>query len=95
MTRTREQAETLPADVRQLHDAGVPARAVRVQADREGDDVMTTAPVTESMLLVMAETIAAACTDVTRWSGEPAAHFIMDMFFIAADPNPDFVDVTS
>jgi len=48
-----------------------------------------------SMLLVMAETIAAAFTDVTRLPGEPAAHFIEDMFWLAADPNPDFLVVTS
>ena len=56
---------------------------------------MTTAHEEGPMLLVMAETIAASFTDVTRYEGEPAAHFIEDMFWLAADPNPDFLVVTS
>ena len=32
-----------PADERQLHGAGVPARVGRIQANRKGDHIMTTA----------------------------------------------------
>ena len=52
-------------------------------------------PAPESMLLVMADAIAAEFHGVRRWTGEPAAHFVEDMFWLAADPNPDFLVVKS
>ena len=55
---------------------------------------MTTAH-DESMLLVMAEAIAAVCKDVHRYPGEPAASFITDLFFIAADPADHILEATS
>jgi len=38
------------------------------------------------MLYTMATAIAALSPDLAPYDGEPVEHFVLDMFYIAADP---------